>query len=210
MFSICYPFTEVDDIVFEVEGKLVSAGGAVDVDVGCGDAFGGGGDAEQLADAAETVINVVYSHRLVETSFAKSDFIKYIKAYMNRVKGYLRKTNPGPLPIRPCSRRGHQLTPLACVVCGVACACVRACGDTERVAPFMKSAEPFVMKMLKNFDEYSFYMGESMDAEAAIGFGFYRSDEASPTPRFYFFKDGLSLQHPGFGKSLEHPVQERA
>lgn len=174
MFSICYPFTVVDDIVFEVEGKLVSAGGAVDVDVGCGDAFGGGGDAEQLADAAETVINVVYSHRLVETSFAKSDFIKYIKAYMNRVKGYLRKTNP------------------------------------ERVAPFMKSAEPFVMKMLKNFDEYSFYMGESMDAEAAIGFGFYRSDEASPTPRFYFFKDGLSLQHPGFGKSLEHPVQERA
>jgi hypothetical protein len=131
MFSICYPFTVVDDIVFEVEGKLVSAGGAVDVDVGCGDAFGGGGDAEQLADAAETVINVVYSHRLVETSFAKSDFIKYIKAYMNRVKGYLRKTNPGPLPNPPLQPScwppadSFGVCCVRCVACRVVCACVR-------------------------------------------------------------------------------------
>jgi hypothetical protein len=51
-------------------------------------------------------------------------------------------------------------------------------------------------------------MGESMDAESAIAMCYYKPGEA--IPRFYFFKDALSLQHPGFGKSLDHPVQVRA
>ncbi len=69
----------------------------------------------------------------------------------------------------------------------------------------MKSAEKFVKRIMSNFDEYSFYMGESMELDAGVALCFYKDDGV--TPFFYFFRDGLSLQFPGFGKSLYHPVK---
>lgn len=199
MFAVCYPTEVVDDIAFEVEGRYVTAGGAIDVDVGCGDAFGGA-EGEALNDpAAETVINIVYAHRLVETSFAKADFLKYIKAYMNRLRVHIKKTNPGAVLLANVAGLALKLSTFITR---------HSTFGADRLADFMKAAEPFVKKLLKNFDEYRFYMGESMDAEACIAIGFYK-DEAGQIPTFYFFKDGLSLQHPGFGKSLDHPVQVR-
>eukprot|EP01088_Endostelium_zonatum_P009607 TRINITY_DN22881_c0_g1_i1.p1 TRINITY_DN22881_c0_g1~~TRINITY_DN22881_c0_g1_i1.p1 ORF type:complete len:194 (+),score=63.68 TRINITY_DN22881_c0_g1_i1:30-611(+) len=81
--------------------------------------------------------------------------------------------------------------------------------NPDRVKGFMESTEKFIMgKIVKNFDEYTFYMGESMEGEAGMAIGFYKEGEGATgvVPMFYFFKDGVVLSFPGFGKSLEHPV----
>lgn len=50
---------------------------------------GGGVD-----EAAETVIDIVDSFKLSETSLTKKDFTTYIKGYLKRVLDHLQKTNP--------------------------------------------------------------------------------------------------------------------
>jgi hypothetical protein len=61
--------------------------------------------------------------------------------------------------------------------------------NPERADAFQKSIQPFIKKVLDNFDEYSFYTGASMDPEGMIALQFYKEDGI--TPYFYFFKDGL-------------------
>eukprot|EP00995_Heteronema_vittatum_P007283 NODE_2426_length_788_cov_944.763194_g1689_i0.p1 GENE.NODE_2426_length_788_cov_944.763194_g1689_i0~~NODE_2426_length_788_cov_944.763194_g1689_i0.p1 ORF type:complete len:169 (+),score=69.47 NODE_2426_length_788_cov_944.763194_g1689_i0:79-585(+) len=60
----------------------------------------------------------------------------------------------------------------------------------ERVAAFQAGAQTFVKKVLAEFDEYTFYMGESMDPESGIILC--RFGEDGMTQKFYFFKDGLA------------------
>ena len=59
----------------------------------------------------------------------------------------------------------------------------------DRVVPFQKSAQEFVKKVIGNFDDYSFYMGASMDPEAMVILMKYAEDGL--TPFFYYFKDGI-------------------
>ncbi|KAL6058636.1 Translationally-controlled tumor protein [Balamuthia mandrillaris] len=161
MFAVCYPMEEVDDIAYLVEGKYVTINpDGENIDVGCGNAFSGEEAEAPIQEGAQSVINLIHSHRLVQVGYTKADFLEYVKKYMEK--------NPA------------------------------------RVRPFMQAAEPFVKKLLKNFNEFDFYMGESMDLEASLAMMFYKEDGI--TPMFYFFKDGLVLSYPGFGKSLDHPV----
>jgi hypothetical protein len=46
--------------------------------------------------------------------------------------------------------------------------------------------------VLKNFDNYSFYIGEKMDYSGMVVVQGYREDQT--TPYFIFFKDGLELE----------------
>eukprot|EP00921_Rhytidocystis_pertsovi_P024840 GHVQ01040010.1.p1 GENE.GHVQ01040010.1~~GHVQ01040010.1.p1 ORF type:complete len:178 (-),score=23.44 GHVQ01040010.1:37-570(-) len=59
----------------------------------------------------------------------------------------------------------------------------------ERVEKFMSGAQALVKKILSEFDEYSFYMGESMDAEAGLVISHYVGEEFAP--RFIYMIDGL-------------------
>lgn len=161
MFSGAYPCELIEDVVFCVEGKMIPRGGDK-FDVGCGDAFGGG-EAEDLDDAVDMVINVVETHRLQQTTYDKKSFMAYIKGYMARIKAVLEKSKP------------------------------------DRVAPFMKGAETIVKKILGKFDDYDFFLNESMDFEAGVAIRFYND----VTPYFYFFRDGLVLGFPGFGKNID-------
>eukprot|EP00294_Goniomonas_avonlea_P014156 CAMPEP_0114553880 /NCGR_PEP_ID=MMETSP0114-20121206/7904_1 /TAXON_ID=31324 /ORGANISM="Goniomonas sp, Strain m" /LENGTH=171 /DNA_ID=CAMNT_0001738873 /DNA_START=60 /DNA_END=575 /DNA_ORIENTATION=+ len=58
----------------------------------------------------------------------------------------------------------------------------------ERVAGFQAESQAFIKdKILPNFDDFSFYSGESMDPEAGMMMMFYEGE--NPNPFFYFFKD---------------------
>lgn len=61
--------------------------------------------------------------------------------------------------------------------------------NPERVAVFEKNATTLVKKILGNFKDYEFYVGESMDPDGMVALLNYREDGV--TPFFTFFKDGL-------------------
>ncbi|KAI8076879.1 Mss4-like protein [Halteromyces radiatus] len=61
--------------------------------------------------------------------------------------------------------------------------------DPSRVPTFEAKAATLVKKILGNFKDYEFYIGESMDPEGMVALLNYREDGI--TPYFTFFKDGL-------------------
>jgi len=72
-FSDSYPHTEVDDIVYEIEGKYVQKDDVED---------------------EEKVINVIQGHGMIETTYDKKQYVAHIKAYMKALKAYLEKEKP--------------------------------------------------------------------------------------------------------------------
>lgn len=153
MFSDAFKITEIDDIVFEVDCKMITVKDGADVDIGANPSAEGGDEDEAVEDGAKTVNNVVYSFRLQETSFDKKSYMTYIKGYMKAVKAHLQGSS------------------------------------ADRVAAFEKAATPFIKKVLENFKDYEFYVGESMNPEAMVALLNYREDGI--TPYLTFFKDGL-------------------
>ncbi|CAD51474.1 hypothetical protein PFAG_00963 [Plasmodium falciparum Santa Lucia] len=59
----------------------------------------------------------------------------------------------------------------------------------DRVEIFKTKAQPFIKHILTNFDDFEFYMGESLDMEAGIIYSYYKGEEI--TPRFVYISDGL-------------------
>ena len=75
-----------------VESKMISKNDG-DVDVGCGNAFGGGGgDDEGVDNTAQQVNNVMDSFQYTETQIGgPADFKSWIKEYMNAIVEKLRE-----------------------------------------------------------------------------------------------------------------------
>jgi len=83
-----------DDAGAEIKSKLIVKKEG-DVDIGCGNAFGGNEAEEEKADdQVEKVIDVVDCFHYKETSFNKADYSTYIKGYMKKVLDYLTKEKP--------------------------------------------------------------------------------------------------------------------
>eukprot|EP00871_Galdieria_phlegrea_P002795 jgi/Galph1/3516/GphlegSOOS_G2159.1 len=59
----------------------------------------------------------------------------------------------------------------------------------ERMEKFMEGMKAWLPKMLKEFDEYEFYMSKSCDPEAGLVMSKYQPEAIYPT--FYYIKDGL-------------------
>jgi len=59
----------------------------------------------------------------------------------------------------------------------------------ERVEAFEKGAQSYAKKIIANFKDYEFYIGESMNPEGMVALLNYREDGV--TPYFTFWKDGL-------------------
>ncbi|KAI9508934.1 Mss4-like protein [Russula earlei] len=59
----------------------------------------------------------------------------------------------------------------------------------DRVASFEKDAQAFAKKIIGNFKDYEFYVGESMNPDGMVALLNYREDGI--TPYFTFWKDGL-------------------
>jgi hypothetical protein len=62
----------------------------------------------------------------------------------------------------------------------------------DRVAVFEKKVASFVKKILENFKDYEFYVGETMNPDGMVALLNYRDDGV--TPYLTFFKDGLKAE----------------
>ena len=91
MVSDAYDIKFVDDIVYEVDCKMIQLKQGADIDIGANPS------AEEvdegLEDGIETVNNIVYSFRLQPTSFDKKSYLLHLKQYMKKVKAKLQETN---------------------------------------------------------------------------------------------------------------------
>jgi hypothetical protein len=154
MITDAFDLKEVDDLVFEVDCKMITIREGADVDIGANASAEEA--AEELEDGMISVNNVVYSMRLVETQFDKKSYMTYIKGYMKKVKAYLEEKSP------------------------------------ERAEVFEKGVGAVVKRIVGNFKDYEFFVGESMDPDGGVALLNYRED--GMTPYLTFFKDGLKIE----------------
>ena len=61
--------------------------------------------------------------------------------------------------------------------------------NPDRVGAFKAKSQAGVKKILDSFDDWQFFMGESMDQDGMIALMNFRED--SVTPYMLFFKDGV-------------------
>jgi hypothetical protein len=81
-----------------VQSKMISKDD--NVDVGCGDAFGGGGD--EVDSGAQMVNNVIDSFQFTETQLGTAMECKgWLKEYFNKVVETLKGKGKGPDTIKP-------------------------------------------------------------------------------------------------------------
>merc|ERR1711912_171812 len=74
-----------NDVIMEVDGANIKEDGGIDDALIGGNASADGADADAGADdAAVTGINVVMTHKLCETGFAKKDFKVYMKDFLKK------------------------------------------------------------------------------------------------------------------------------
>jgi len=59
----------------------------------------------------------------------------------------------------------------------------------DRVETFEKNAQAYAKKIVANFKDFEFYVGESMNPDGMVALLNYREDGV--TPYFTFWKDGL-------------------
>jgi flagellar hook-basal body complex protein FliE len=83
----------VDDVVYEMEGRMVEIGGedygiSANVDEDAAE----GATAEDGENKKQKVCDVVHFNRLMETSYDKKGFMGYLKNYMKKVNDTLKET----------------------------------------------------------------------------------------------------------------------
>ena len=90
--SDSYPMKELHDgAIMEVSGANIKEDGGIDESLIGGNASAEGEDAGAGADdGAVTGINVVMTHKLCETAFAKKDFKVYMKDYLKKTIEHLK------------------------------------------------------------------------------------------------------------------------
>merc|ERR1712088_1194746 len=82
--------------IMEVSGANIKEDGGIDEALIGGNASADGEDADAGADdSAVTGINVVMTHKLCETAFAKKDFKVYMKDFLKKTIAHLEKEERG-------------------------------------------------------------------------------------------------------------------
>jgi len=141
--------TEVPGL-FSVESKLVAVGGD-NIDIGCGDAFGGKADDEAVDDSIEKENNIIsekVGFGYTEMPFgSKAEFKAYLKDYVRKLRSEM-KSN------------------------GV---------EVEQIKQMMADAPIFVKWLIGKYDDLQFYVGRSMNPEATMVFAFYKEEALYPT-----------------------------
>ncbi|KAG9619624.1 hypothetical protein KCU64_g22130, partial [Aureobasidium melanogenum] len=84
MISDSYDLKLVDGVVYEADCARITVGGD-NIDIGANPSAEDGGD-EGADDQTTSVIDVVHSFRLNETSFDKKSYLGHLKQYMKKVK----------------------------------------------------------------------------------------------------------------------------
>jgi len=94
LFSDSFPMTLVDDIVYEVQSKMIVVS-AVNVDIGANPSQEGTEEDEGVTDPNAITVNaVVDASRLQQTTFDKKSYMAYIKTYMKMILDHIKTNNP--------------------------------------------------------------------------------------------------------------------
>jgi len=106
IISDSFKFTEVDDVVYEVDCAWTTAGGAINIDTGA-NASAEGGDEEGTDDKAMPVIDAIDNHRLEEASFLKDkkEYGNALKKYFKKVKEVMKKEGKSDEEIKEWEKR---------------------------------------------------------------------------------------------------------
>jgi len=97
LFSDTYKMKLVDEVMYEVYGKLLTRKlGDVQID----GANPSAEEADEATDeAVESGVDIVLNHRLVETSFDKKSYMAYLKDYMKKVVDNLTENKPDQVDV---------------------------------------------------------------------------------------------------------------
>jgi len=152
LISDSYDLKEVDGVVYEADCKKITIG-VGDIDIGGNASAEEGGD--DVADEAQTALDVVHSFRLSETSFDKKSYLGHLKAYMKSVKEAMKSNG----------------------------------ASDEAIKEFETGAQGYAKKIIGNFKDYEFLIGESMNPDGMVVLLNYREDGV--TPYVTVWKHGL-------------------
>jgi predicted double-glycine peptidase len=96
--SDSYPMKVVDDLYYEVEGKNIVENNDIDESLIGGNKAPEGSEAAAedggVQSSAVTGINVVLTHKLVETPFDKASFKDWLRTYSKSLKAHLETNAP--------------------------------------------------------------------------------------------------------------------
>ncbi|KAF0686818.1 Aste57867_21415 [Aphanomyces stellatus] len=135
--------------MIEVASRTVSKGGDV-IDIGAGNAFGGGGDDEGVDDSIETVNNIIdesVGFGYTETGFnSKADLKTYLKSYFRKIMKHLKSSD----------------------------------ASDEDLEAFKSDAQEIVKSLVGMYDDLQYYLFRTMDTEAGMAFSYYKDGETTP------------------------------
>merc|ERR1712129_450136 len=99
MLSDSYDLKLVDGVVYEADCARITVGND-NIDIGANPSAEDGGD-EGAEDNAQSVIDIVHSFRLNETSFDKKSYLGHLKQYMKKVKETMKTNGASDEDIKP-------------------------------------------------------------------------------------------------------------
>ncbi|GMI52391.1 hypothetical protein TeGR_g15153 [Tetraparma gracilis] len=158
MISDAYDLNPVKDAegnevpeLFECESMSVNKDSGASVDVGGGNAFGGGGADEEVDDTSENVNNVIdesLGFGYNEVPMGKKDLKDFLKTYCGAVRTMLKDDDKV---------------------------------DGPTVKAFTQAAPTFCKWFLSKADDLQFFMSPSFNPDGAMAFGYYKDGNSTPT-----------------------------
>jgi hypothetical protein len=156
IISDSYPSVQfANGAYIEVKARKIVKG-EVEVDVGCGNAFGGKNEEEEEGGAAnsevEKVVDVVDAFGLQETSFDKKDWQKAYKSFHDRI-------------VNDKIAKGAK---------------------EAEIEAFKADAKVYAKFINSNFAELSVYTPKNYDSENTLVFSYYKNEEDEAPTFIYF------------------------
>ncbi|PWW80142.1 translationally controlled tumor-associated [Tuber magnatum] len=105
MISDAFNMTLINDIVYEVDCKMITVRKGADVDIGANASTQEA--AEALDDGQEEVIDVVHSFRLTQTGFNRASYITYFRGYVAKLMEKLAERGASPAEIERIKARAQ-------------------------------------------------------------------------------------------------------
>ncbi len=157
MISDSYKLNEVVDAdgnvvpeLMECDSLTVGKGGE-SIDIGAGNAFGGGGADEEVDDTVEKVNNIIdesIGFGYNEVPMGKKDLKDFLKSYCGAVRQMLKDDDSIPGP---------------------------------EVKAFTQAAPEFCKFLLKKYDDLQYYMSPAFNPDGAVAFSYYKDGASNPT-----------------------------
>ena len=164
MMSDIFPFEMAyDDAIMKVKSQYKAADKIGEVDIGCGNEFGGGEEPQGGDDEpAEKVLDVAYNAGLQQVNMSKKEFMAFLKGYFAKIVAYLNEN--GKADRVDTFKKG-------------------ATAFTKFIVPHFDEIEIYTGK--------SHNPDEDDEIKGSIAISFWE-DESAKGPVFYFFRDGLN------------------